>query len=82
MSGGLGTAERRAAVAPDRPLFAGRTPSPRARHEPGEEEAYFLARMRSSLAEAEASRDAVAKLVHFDLAGRYSVAARKAAPPS
>lgn len=39
---------------------------------------YFLGRMNESLAMAKAAESAVAKLIHFDLAGRYSVAAAEA----
>lgn len=38
-------------------------------------ELYFIRRMRDSVAQAESSSDASARLVHFELAGRYSVAA-------
>lgn len=40
---------------------------------------YFLGRMRESLAMAWGAKSSRAKLVHFDLAGRYSVAAARAA---
>ena len=36
---------------------------------------YWLARKRASLAMARASDDSVARLVHLDLAGRYSILA-------
>ncbi len=39
---------------------------------------YFAGRMRASLAMAEAATNSIAKLIHFDLAGRYSIAAAKA----
>jgi hypothetical protein len=42
------------------------------------EQDYFTGRMRASLAMAEAAAGAVAKLIHFELAGRYSVAAVQA----
>lgn len=41
----------------------------------GEDETYFIRRMHASVALAGAAADSLAKLVHFDLAGRYSVAA-------
>ena len=45
------------------------------------DEAYFLERMRASLAMAMArnASNSPARLVHFDLAGRYGVAAAQAA---
>ena len=46
--------------------------------EPGVEQIYFLGRMRDTLAMAKASGSSMAKLIHFDLAGRYSVAAVQA----
>lgn len=39
------------------------------------DENYFEGRMHASVALAEASADSTARLVHFELAGRYSVAA-------
>lgn len=42
------------------------------------EQAYFLRRMRASVAMAEAASSAMAKLAHFELAGRYSAAAAQA----
>lgn len=36
---------------------------------------YFMGRMHESVARAAASADSSAKLVHYELAGRYSVAA-------
>ncbi|HEX9946583.1 MAG TPA: hypothetical protein VGA98_03490 [Allosphingosinicella sp.] len=36
---------------------------------------YFLARMAASLASAQAAASSIARLAHFELAGRYSVAA-------
>jgi hypothetical protein len=43
------------------------------------DEAYLMGRMRASLEMARNAADAVARLIHFDLAGRYSVAAAMAA---
>ena len=45
------------------------------------EHAYWLKRKRSSLARAHAATSAEARLVHLDLAGRYSIKAMQAAPP-
>jgi hypothetical protein len=59
--------------------LAGRTQVRGARHEAAVDEAYFLARMRAAHAMAETAADAVAKLVHIELAGRYSIAARRTA---
>lgn len=73
------TLERPRIGAADWPRLARRAVGRGARHEAEVDEAYFLGRMRASLANAEASADAVAKLVHFDLAGRYSIEARRAA---
>jgi hypothetical protein len=42
------------------------------------DETYFLGRMRESQAMAWAAKSATAKLIHFDLAGRYSAAANAA----
>ena len=46
--------------------------------------AYWIRRKRASLANAEAARGAVARLIHYDLAGRYSVRAANSAdrPPT
>ena len=44
------------------------------------EQTYWLKRKRSSLAKARTATDAEARLIHYDLAGRYSVKAAKAAP--
>ena len=44
------------------------------------EQRYWLKRERSSLAKANAATSAEARLIHFDLAGRYSVKAADAAP--
>lgn len=41
----------------------------------GGDEGYFVRRMQASVAAAEAAADSLARLIHFDLAGRYSVAA-------
>ena len=46
------------------------------------DQSYFLGRMNESLAMAGAAKSGAAKLVHFDLAGRYSVAANAAAQES
>jgi hypothetical protein len=45
------------------------------------EQTYWLKRKRSSLAKAQAATSAEARLVHFDLAGRYSLKAMQVAPP-
>jgi len=45
------------------------------------EQTYWLKRKRSSLAKALTAASAEARLVHFDLAGRYSLKAAHAAPP-
>ena len=37
------------------------------------DKAYWLSRKCASLAAARAADDSIARLVHFDLAGRYSV---------
>lgn len=42
------------------------------------EKAYWLSRKRASLKSAEAATNAQARLVHYDLAGRYSVKAMSA----
>jgi hypothetical protein len=39
------------------------------------DEGYYIGRMAESLARAGQAADSLAKLVHYDLAGRYSVAA-------
>ncbi|MEO7410476.1 MAG: hypothetical protein ABIU10_04045 [Sphingomicrobium sp.] len=44
------------------------------------DQTYWLKRKRSSLARAQTATSAEARLVHFDLAGRYSVKAVNAAP--
>lgn len=46
------------------------------------DEAYYIARMRASLAMAHNAAGSAARLIHFDLAGRYSVAAAMAASDS
>jgi len=42
------------------------------------EQAYWLTRKRASLKSAEAATSSIARLVHFDLAGRYSIKAMSA----
>jgi hypothetical protein len=42
---------------------------------------YWLRRSRSSLAMARSATGATARLIHFDLAGRYSIKAAAAAEP-
>jgi hypothetical protein len=80
MSAALSAPESAPSAAAQRPRhLARRTLARGARHEAEVDEAYFLGRMRAAHAMAEAAADAVAKLVHFDLAGRYSIAARRAA---
>ena len=44
------------------------------------EQAYWLRRKHASVAKANKATSARARLVHFDLAGRYSVKAANAAP--
>lgn len=39
------------------------------------DEAYFIGRMRASLEMAQNAAGSTARLIHFELAGRYSVAA-------
>jgi hypothetical protein len=39
------------------------------------ETAYWLGRKRASLANARAARGAEARLIHYELAGRYSIKA-------
>ena len=39
------------------------------------DEAYLIARMKASLAMARATTESVARLIHYELAGRYSLAA-------
>ena len=49
------------------------------------ENAYWLGRKRASLANARAASGAVARLIHYELAGRYSVKAANSGetmPPS
>jgi hypothetical protein len=43
------------------------------------ERAYWLGRKRESLANARRAKTSVSRLIHFDLAGRYSVKAAAAA---
>jgi len=43
------------------------------------ENAYWLGRKRTSLANARVASSAVARLIHYELAGRYSVKAAEAA---
>jgi hypothetical protein len=78
----LSAREAPQSAAAQRPQHLARSTRARgARHEAEVDEAYFLGRMRAAQATAEAAADAVARLVHFDLAGRYSIAARRAAGP-
>ena len=42
------------------------------------EQAYWLGRKRASLKSAKAATNSLARLVHYDLAGRYSLKARSA----
>lgn len=44
-------------------------------------EGYFIGRMSASVARAAASADSLARLVHYELAGRYAVAALAASRP-
>jgi hypothetical protein len=45
------------------------------------EQAHWLSRKRASLAMAESAATASARLIHYELAGRYSVKAADAARP-
>jgi hypothetical protein len=45
------------------------------------EQKYWLGRKRVSVANAKRAASAQARLVHLDLAGRYSIKAAAAAPP-
>jgi hypothetical protein len=45
------------------------------------EQAYWLSRKRASAINARQARSAEARLIHLDLAGRYSVKAALAPPP-
>ena len=45
------------------------------------EHSYWLGRRRASLANAASASCGAARLVHYDLAGRYSLRADAAAPP-
>jgi hypothetical protein len=42
------------------------------------EQAYWLGRKRASMKLAEAASNSIARLVHYDLAGRYSLKAMSA----
>jgi hypothetical protein len=44
------------------------------------EQRYWLGRKRASLANARGARSAVSRLIHLDLAGRYSIKAALACP--
>ena len=44
------------------------------------EQKYWLRRKRASVASANQATSAVARLAHFELAGRYSIMAAQAAP--
>ena len=46
------------------------------------EQKYWLKRTKSSLAKAQNATSAEARLIHFDLAGRYSIKAADAGSPS
>lgn len=46
------------------------------------EQAHWLTRKRQSLANARAAVTSEARLIHYDLAGRYSVKAALAGDPS
>lgn len=46
------------------------------------EQSYWLGRKRASVANARSATGAEARLVHLDLAGRYSVKAAASAPPA
>lgn len=46
------------------------------------DQAHWLTRKRASLANARAAITAEARLIHYDLAGRYSVKAAQAGPSS
>ena len=46
------------------------------------EQAYWLTRKRASLVSAKAATNSTARLVHYDLAGRYSLKAMSAERPS
>ncbi len=43
---------------------------------------YWLRRKRASVIKAHDATSAEARLVHFDLAGRYSIKAADSAPPA
>jgi hypothetical protein len=42
------------------------------------EQAYWLTRKRASLKSAETANNSIARLIHYDLAGRYSLKAMSA----
>ena len=44
------------------------------------DQAYWLRRKRASVTKAHRATSAEARLIHFDLAGRYSIKAANAAP--
>ena len=46
------------------------------------EKAYWLGRKRSAVAMAEGAADARTRLIHYDLAGRYSIKAATCLPPA
>lgn len=46
------------------------------------EQSYWLGRKRASAANARSATGAEARLVHLDLAGRYSIKAAASAPPA
>lgn len=46
------------------------------------EQEYWLSRKRCSLQSAEAATNSLARLVHYDLAGRYSLKAMAAETPA
>lgn len=56
-------------------LVADSDPKERLHAGTGTDEGYFTGRMLASVARAAASADSLAKLAHYELAGRYSLAA-------
>ena len=46
------------------------------------ERAYWLSRKRASLKLAQSAASSAARLIHYDLAGRYSLKAMSAEPPA
>lgn len=46
------------------------------------DKAYWIGRKRAAMAMARAARSAEARLIHYDLAGRYSVKAVQAPAPA